>query len=90
MGEARLTTHDDGLREVVFGRHVMEALVPGVEQEVADRAGEADDGLAGLTVVMVFIRRGGQLNKITISPHNESQYFFLAGLKCMYVCIICG
>lgn len=39
-----------------FGRHVMEAHVPGVEQEVAGRAGEADDGLAGLTVVMVFIR----------------------------------
>lgn len=55
----RLTTQGDGLREVVSGRHMLEALIPYVEEEVTGRAGKTHDRLAGLSAGMPLrIRRG--------------------------------
>lgn len=49
---------------MVFGRHVLEALVPEVEQEVAGGAGVAHDHLTGLgNIVTPGVRRGHLSNE---------------------------
>ena len=40
--------HAKGVGEMFFGGHVLETLVPDVEEEVAGGAGETRDVLAGL------------------------------------------
>ena len=53
MSTSKLTLdHAEGVGVMFFGGHVLETLVPEVEQQVAGRAGETRDGLAGLRHIM--------------------------------------
>lgn len=58
-----LTGQGERLSEVVFGGHVLKALVAEVEQEVAGGAGKANNALVGLSAAVAVGR--GQVGLIT-------------------------